>query len=43
MLPTRDHFRPKNTCKLKIKGWEKIFHANENQNKAEVAILILYL
>ena len=20
MLPTRDHFRPKNTCKLKIKG-----------------------
>ena len=43
MLPTRDHFRPRNIYKLKIKGWEKIFHANENQNKAEVAILTLYL
>ena len=34
MLPTRDHFRPRNTHKLKVKGWEKIFHANENKNKA---------
>ena len=40
MLPTRDHFRPRNTYKLKVKGWEKIFRANENKNKAEVAILI---
>ena len=26
--------------RLKVKGWEKIFHANGNQKKAEVAILI---
>jgi len=23
-----------------VRGWEKIFHANENQNKAGVVILI---
>ena len=34
------HFRPRDTYKLKVKGWKKIFHANENQNKAGVAILI---
>ena len=39
-VATRDHSRPRNTYKLKVKGWEKIFHANENKNKAEVAILI---
>ena len=27
------------TCRLKVKGWRKIFHANGNQNRAEVAIL----
>ena len=25
------HFRPKDTYRLKVRGW-KIFHANENQN-----------
>jgi len=34
------HFRPKDTYRLKVKGWEKIFHANGNQKKARVAILI---
>ena len=32
--------RPRNTYKLKVRGWKKIFHANGNQKKAGVAILI---
>ena len=34
------HFRPRETYRLKVRGWKKIFHANGNQKKAEVAILI---
>ena len=34
------HFRPGDTYKLKVRGWKKIFHANGNQKKAGVAILI---
>ena len=34
------HFRPTDTCRLKVRGWKKIFHANGNQKKAGVAILI---
>ena len=34
------HFRPKDTHKLKLKGWKKILHANGNEKKAGVAILI---
>ena len=34
------HFRPKDTYRLKVKGWKKIFPANGNQKKAGVAILI---
>ena len=34
------HFRPRDTCRLKVKGWKKIFHVNGNQKKAGVAILI---
>ena len=35
------HFRPiRDTFKLKVKGWKKIFHMNGNQKKARVAILI---
>ena len=34
------HFRPKDTYRLKVRGWKIIFHANENQKKAGVAILI---
>ena len=40
MLPTRDPFRPRDTDRLKVKVWKKIFYANGNQNIAEVAILI---
>ena len=34
------HFRPRDTNRLKVKGWKKIFHANGNQKKAGEAILI---
>ena len=34
------HFRPRDTHRLKVKGWKTIFHANGNQKKAGVAILI---
>ena len=34
------HFRPRDTYRLKVRGWKKIFHANGNQKKARVAILI---
>ena len=34
------HFRPRNTYRLKVRGWKKIFHANRNQKKAGVAIPI---
>ena len=40
MLSTRDHFRPRDTYRLKVRGWKKIFHANGSQKKAGVAILI---
>ena len=34
------HFRPKDTYRLKVRGWKNIFHANGNKKKAGVAILI---
>ena len=34
------HFRPRDTSRLKMRGWKKIFHANGNQKKAGVALLI---
>ena len=34
------HFRPMDTYRLKVRGWKKIFHANGNQKKGGVAILI---
>ena len=33
------HFRPRDTYRLKVRGWKKIFHSNRNQKKAGVAIL----
>ena len=30
------HFRPRDTYRLKVKGWKKIFHANGNKKKAGV-------
>ena len=35
-----NHFRPRDTYRPKLKEWKKIFHANGNQKKAGVAILI---
>ena len=34
------HFRPRDTYRLKVRGWKKISDANGNQKKAGVAILI---
>ena len=34
------HFRSRDTYRLKVRGWKKIFHANRNQKKAGVAILM---
>ena len=33
------HFSPRDTYRLKVRGWKKICHANGNQKKAGVAIL----
>ena len=33
------HFRFEDTCRLKVKGWKKIFHANGNQKRAGLATL----
>ena len=35
------HFRPKDTHRLKVRGWKNIFHTKGKQKKAGVAILIL--
>ena len=40
MLSTRDPPKPRDTYRLKMKGWKKIFHANRDQKKAGVAIVI---
>ena len=34
------HFRPKDTFRLKVRRWRTIYHANGQQKKSEVAILI---
>ena len=34
------YLRAKDKHRLKVKGWKKISHANGNDKKAEVAILI---
>ena len=34
------HFRSRDTYRLKVRGWKKIFQANGNQKKAGIAILI---
>ena len=40
MLSTRDPLQTRDTYRLKVRGWKKIFHTNGNQKKAGVAILI---
>ena len=37
--PQETHFRPRDTYRLKVRGWKKIFHENGNQKKAGAAIL----
>ena len=34
------HVKPRDTYRLKVKGWKKIYHANGDQKKARLAILI---
>ena len=34
------HLKTRVTYRLKVKGWKKIFHANGDQKKAGVAIII---
>ena len=34
------HLRAKDTYKLKVRGWKKVFHVNRNDRKAAVAILL---
>ena len=34
------HLKTRDIYRVKVKGWEKIFHANRDQKKAGVAILI---
>ena len=34
------HFRPRDTYRLKVRGWKKIFHANGHQKKAGETIFI---
>ena len=36
----KTHFRPKDTYRLKVRGWKNICHANGKQKKAGVAILM---
>ena len=40
MLSTGDPLWTRDTYRLKVRGWKKIFHANGNQKKAGVEILI---
>ena len=40
MLSTRDSPQKKDPYRLKVKGWEKIFHKNRDQKKSRIAILI---
>ena len=37
----KTHLKTRNTYRLKVKGWKKILHANGDQKKAGVPILIL--
>ena len=35
----KTHLKPRDTYRLKVKGWKKIVHANGNQKKVGAAIL----
>ena len=34
------HLKTRGICRLRVKGWKKVFHANGDKKKAGVAILI---
>ena len=36
----KTHLKTRDTYRLKVKGWKKIFHANGDHKKAEIAILM---
>ena len=36
----KTHLKTRDTYRLKVKNWKKIFHTNRDQKKAGVAILI---
>ena len=40
MLSKETHLETRDTYRLKVKGWKKIFHTNRDQKKAGVAILM---
>ena len=40
MLSIRTHLRSTDTQRLKVRGWEEVFHANVNHKKSGAAILI---
>ena len=40
MLSTRHHLKRRDTYRLKVKGWKKLFHTNGDQKKAGEVILI---
>ena len=40
VLSTKTHIKTRDSYRLKVKGQKKLFHANGNQKKAGVAILI---
>ena len=37
--PQETHLKTRDTYRLKVKGWEKVFHANGDQKKAGITIL----
>ena len=39
-IPKDNHFRAKDTYRFKVRGWKKIFHANRNDKKAGITILV---
>lgn len=41
MLSTETYFSSKDTYRLKVERWKTTFHANSNQKRAEVSVLIL--
>ena len=40
ILPPKTYLRLKDTHRLKVSGWKKIFPANGKEKNAEVAVLV---